>query len=344
MARSMLFCRHLGFGPLASMVARQESEIALGRLFQEEGLTHIQSDPIAPLSFASMSAIFERAARLTGDQIFGVQVGLGMRPEDYGPFAQYALAAPTLENAIRRACDLALLQTNAVTLTLQVEGDEAAWSLGYRSGPGIARLQHALHILPSLIRTVQGFMGSSLPVEGNGQMRLETAIATVPLARTLEDAVGLRVWRDMDRYALVFPRAWLGMPSPERRPHAPAFCDLYKLYFPRLPRTAAEAVTLVLEPRLADGVLHVEDVARRLGMSRRKLQGDLNGEGFSFRDILRQMRMRRAMRLMRETRDTLTEIALSVGYSDQAHFHRAFVAVTGLSPGEWRGRTAATRN
>jgi len=51
--------------------------------------------------------------------------------------------------------------------------------------------------------------------------------------------------------------------------------------------------------------------------------------------VIRQ-RIRRAQLLMRETRDTLSQIACACGLSDQAHLTRLFRRLLGTTPNSWR--------
>ncbi|MGC3873433.1 helix-turn-helix domain-containing protein [Halomonas sp. GXIMD04776] len=48
-------------------------------------------------------------------------------------------------------------------------------------------------------------------------------------------------------------------------------------------------------------------------------------------------RLERARHLMRETKGSLTEIALACGFADAAHFSRSFRQQHGCSPRDWRG-------
>jgi AraC family transcriptional regulator len=47
-------------------------------------------------------------------------------------------------------------------------------------------------------------------------------------------------------------------------------------------------------------------------------------------------RIESAKRLLADRRNSLAEIALDTGFSEQSHFTRAFRATTGVSPGAWR--------
>lgn len=62
-----------------------------------------------------------------------------------------------------------------------------------------------------------------------------------------------------------------------------------------------------------------------------------SGSGFSFRAYLRAVRISRAKELMQDHRLNLSEIAQTVGYEDVNYFSQAFLAETGVRPGEYRG-------
>ena len=54
------------------------------------------------------------------------------------------------------------------------------------------------------------------------------------------------------------------------------------------------------------------------------------------RQFIIQRRIQRALELMRNTELGLSEIAQICGFSDQAHFTRAFRKLVGYTPGMWR--------
>jgi AraC-like DNA-binding protein len=65
------------------------------------------------------------------------------------------------------------------------------------------------------------------------------------------------------------------------------------------------------------------------------------GENFS--SYLNQLRVEKASRLLRETSQSLSEIAGSCGFEDQSWFSKIFKAYTGLSPGKYRGQNGSIR-
>jgi AraC family transcriptional regulator len=54
-----------------------------------------------------------------------------------------------------------------------------------------------------------------------------------------------------------------------------------------------------------------------------------------------EARIESAKRLLADHRNSLAEVALETGFSEQSHFTRAFHAATGVSPGAWRREMAS---
>jgi AraC-like DNA-binding protein len=79
-----------------------------------------------------------------------------------------------------------------------------------------------------------------------------------------------------------------------------------------------------------------ERVAKRLNISARTLQRRLNDWGVTFEELIDEYRRDRAARLLMRADHSIREIAYSLGYSDPAHFTRAFKRWTGVSPRSYR--------
>jgi AraC family transcriptional regulator len=61
-----------------------------------------------------------------------------------------------------------------------------------------------------------------------------------------------------------------------------------------------------------------------------------NTLGLAPHQFVLQLRLERAQRLLRQQHVSLTRIAAELGFSDQAHFSKAFRKATGVSPREYR--------
>jgi AraC-like DNA-binding protein len=106
-------------------------------------------------------------------------------------------------------------------------------------------------------------------------------------------------------------------------------------------RELFEQVRAVLEERLGEGDLSVEDVGRAVFASRRQVQRVMEDHGTTFRDELTGLRMERAAELLRDTPLTVRAVAARVGYRQPAQFAKAFRRHHGVGPSVWRASAAA---
>jgi AraC-like DNA-binding protein len=98
------------------------------------------------------------------------------------------------------------------------------------------------------------------------------------------------------------------------------------LSFSRIDREFLTDLNDVIDKNLSDPEFNVEDLSRRLYMSRatlyRKIQA-LSGETPT--DFIRSHRLKRAVQLLKSSRyGSVTEVAFEVGFSSRAYFTRCF--------------------
>ncbi|MET8814706.1 helix-turn-helix domain-containing protein [Streptomyces sp. NPDC004549] len=98
----------------------------------------------------------------------------------------------------------------------------------------------------------------------------------------------------------------------------------------------AEALAY-MRAHLADPELDAEGIAAGLHISRRTLFRLFEGSGESAMARLRSLRLERARLLLRmQPGKQISTIALETGFSSAVQFYRAFRAVTGMTPSEYR--------
>ena len=110
-------------------------------------------------------------------------------------------------------------------------------------------------------------------------------------------------------------------------------------------RDVVERVRQVVGVSLASaaGVPHIERVAHGLGTSARTLQRWLATAGLTYAGVAQEARCAEARRMLREQRRKIGDVARALGYSDQAHFTRAFQRWMGVSPRAFRARGSGER-
>ncbi len=120
---------------------------------------------------------------------------------------------------------------------------------------------------------------------------------------------------------------------------------MWSYFEPELGRRLAELeadesfsarVRSALVEALPAGECSADDIARRLGVSRRTLQRRLSEEGTTFQKQLNHTRELLAKHYLSTTAMGTDEIAYLLGYLELNSFLRAFSSWCGESPSEWR--------
>ena len=84
--------------------------------------------------------------------------------------------------------------------------------------------------------------------------------------------------------------------------------------------------------------LTLEAVAREISVSPNYLSMLFHKTvGLTFRERLCRVRVEESKRLLLNSKYSLKEIAVAVGFTDQSYFTKVFKHLTGLSPGKFRG-------
>ena len=104
-------------------------------------------------------------------------------------------------------------------------------------------------------------------------------------------------------------------------------------------RAHAARVQFVVQKKYADPSLTLSAVARAIGISTQHICRVLRRErGLTFAEVLRDVRLREARRLLRESSFSMKEIAFRVGFRHPSQFTRAFTGTCGVSPSQYRTR------
>lgn len=100
-----------------------------------------------------------------------------------------------------------------------------------------------------------------------------------------------------------------------------------------------EKVVKIVNDHLDDPELNVEMLGREIGISRAHLHRKLKDIiGMTPSDFIRNVRLKRAVELLKKADVEITTVAYTVGFTSQPHFSTAFKRYTGYSPTEYRNR------
>ena len=99
-------------------------------------------------------------------------------------------------------------------------------------------------------------------------------------------------------------------------------------------------VVEIVEKNLADYEFDVETLARLMAVSRRQLFRKFKAvAGGTPNGFIRDIRLKRAAQLLRDSRMTVSEIIYAVGFSDPKYFRTIFRERFGVLPGEYHKQT-----
>lgn len=87
---------------------------------------------------------------------------------------------------------------------------------------------------------------------------------------------------------------------------------------------------------LPSGIPNIESISEQLGLSKRSLNRRLSESGHNFRNLVSQTQREVSEDLLKNSVNSVGEIAFRTGFSEQSAFNRAFKRWTGISPIEFR--------
>ena len=326
-----------GMGPLPRLVVEGAGERKLIGLLRQAALpVAVLDNPRLRIPLVDMVTLFALSARALGDGGLGLRVGAQMTALDYGAFARYSLAAPTLGRAIARMVrSIAYYQEDGCIL---VERVGPMVRLGYRTAVHAASFSrhHADHVLQPLIDFVRNYLGRAWRPAA-----IEVPYPCDSHRHALDRYFGASIRWSQPCVALLLPRGALA--ATHARPAILALSpgELRDLVRRRRRPQMQDLVAEIVALRLHDGLTDLDGVAAKLGMHRRGLQRTLAGEGVTYRQVLEGVVRDLAEHELVTSDRPIADLALALGFSEPQHFTRAFRRWTGVPPSVLRTRFAA---
>lgn len=153
---------------------------------------------------------------------------------------------------------------------------------------------------------------------------------------------GAPVRFDAEFSAVSFAEHWLDTPNPHCDP---ALRRVLKEQIELLEQGERESVSDQVRRLLRTALLtragSAADIAGMLRINRRTLTRRLEVEGTSFRQLTEEVQYEIARQLIENTTMSMTQISLTLRYSEASAFSRAFRQWSGMTPRAWRARHAA---
>ncbi|MDM9561766.1 helix-turn-helix transcriptional regulator [Bordetella petrii] len=236
--------------------------------------------------------------------------------------------SPTLFVALKTLCANAHLEDTNLAMFLVFHGNSVRLHSQLIGVKGLRHLEHSQwlqNVLP--VHVVREFAGP------------EWAPATMAFEAEYSPGAEVQEQWSRTRFLSGQPYSWIDVPVEylslppisASLHHGPAETDGIDVS-----GKLVDSLKLMLPSYLGGKVPSVADIAEMANTSTRNLQRMLADSGFTYRGILNAVRFERAALLLRQPGIRIVDIALSLGYTDAAHFTRAFRTMAGVSPLQYR--------
>jgi AraC-like DNA-binding protein len=276
------------------------------------------------------AGILREAARSTGDDCFGMHFAERFNPKNIGPLAYVALNSPTIAAGIQNVERYLHVYDSSAKWFFTAEGDRGYVHL-VLTGLGIEPLpqsnEHGLTIVINALRMMVGSHWSPREVhfahEAPEQTSEHQRIFRCPVlfgcetnALVIELSFAERAVPAADQQLYLIMKQYLDQVLSEMPQEDGLFAAIRK--------AVAEA--------MRDGDPKLAKVAKKMAMGSRTLQRRLKDYGFDFKKLVDDTRQCFAVSYLKDRKNSLTEIAFLLGYSELSAFNRAFKRWTGSTP------------
>ncbi len=271
----------------------------------------------------------EIGQRTQGLEDFGFLASQQLHYEHLGEKIRTLIAqSPSLLVALQHTCKWASLENTNLTMWIELHDDHAkvcSRLIGTNVIPHLEHSEWLQLIFPIyVVRQFAGFgwMPTTIAFEARYTPR-RTTQAHWPNVRFLSGQHA--AWIDVPTSLLSLPsRPNEISPPPPNDEDGPSADEIIR------------SLKLMLPSYMDEKIPSLASVAEMAGVSARSLQRKLSHAGFTYSDLVEAARYDIASKLLRNTDSKIIDIAFSSGYTDPAHFTRAFRRISGVTPRTFR--------
>lgn len=322
--RSYGLTKARSMGPVAEIVEQSGGSIA--RVFRRAELPlRLIEEPERLILLKDQLNLVECAAREIGDDALAARLSTKAGFASLGSYGRQIDAMPTLDRAIARASTtIGPMLQSSTQFSVIASGGFVKWTYGVTDPIEIGRQKNEMLAFGYILDLLRRFAGAHWTPS-----RLELPGPPLAAKSAIENVFRCNLSRG-ETAAIVFPAGLLELPNPRVSQHQQMDGD----ELPE-PDDMAACVERLIGLALLEGRPNVDWLCRRMEISRRSLQRHLRSRGASFDALLQHALISRASDLLRSGASAI-ETGFELGYSDPAHFTRAFRRWTGKTPREWR--------
>ncbi|MGP8305762.1 AraC family transcriptional regulator ligand-binding domain-containing protein [Vibrio sp. YIC-376] len=302
-------------------------------IMKQAGLSAAQfRDPDTYIANSKLAELLEIAAKRCQEPLFGVLLAQRQGFNALGDLPMLVARAETVREALIRANDYLYLQSSGVKFAMTAQDEWMKLSLSIDTYSE----QVTTQLMQMSVMQMARFMANLLNIDMNSFTLYLTQFGN--LGNRSDRSAHLPKIRFGEKFnGIMLKRSLLDTKNHQDEDALDRhFQEHLKYLKNRYPNNFSDQAIDMIGRLLPTGECSVERVARALDMHPRMLQIRLKERGKSYSQLLRQVRQSLAERRLNENIQSITDIALQLGYAETAVFSRHFRQWTGKPPSQWR--------
>jgi AraC-like DNA-binding protein len=308
-------------------------------------LTAVQVDrstiynPDARIPGEKVVALWRQAYERSGDP------QLSLHAAEALPFGAYKVvdflagSATTIGEGFARVARYFPLINSVVGFDIALDDDPVSFRCTSRAQTEIP-LAYAEYALAAVVTRCRHASGMAFPLE-----RVDFAYPRPADISEHERIFGCPIRFTADHTRFFIARSVWDTPVPRGDDGLSAVLEAHaRMLLESLPKEAGVLgqVREAIHRELRGGDPSLDHVAKKLGMSNRTLQRRLKDEGFTYAEVLDEVRTSVAQLYLNQEGISIFEAGHLLGFAEQSSFSRAFKRWTGTTPGEYRQRASGS--
>ena len=286
------------------------------------------------IGFQDLAQLFERAAKLTGDDLLGFKHGQNSDYRRGGLLAYTGISSPTVRTFLGNLSRFQRVTGDALSITADSLQKDGTIEWQFNVPREVIRQQYVEFSSAALVGFVRKLTNRTVTPQAVAYRHFRKSNVT-PMVRYFGSEIDFGARTNKMQFKL----SDLDLPLQSADDHL--YRILHKMseeIVAKREKAKPSIIISVEECISSNPAMSKENVAKRLGMSTRTLARRLAEVDKTFFGLVEGYRASMSKSMLTDTDLQLTEIAYVVGYSEPSTFSTAFKRWTGLTPTEYRVR------
>lgn len=292
------------------------------------------SEPAYLIEQSDYSTFLENMLHLCGDDI-GLEIGSRSEVAHYGILAYSGLSAPSIRDGMEEVWSTYGHAFGIMTRLLALSNDAQTTTIEIVA-PRLSERLYRFSVEETLCILLR--IGATLThIEAPPFKQVTLSYPEPEYSDRYHELFQCPLEFGTERTSAVIDQQWLDMPLRTRDQELNRICrEHLNSVLKQTESTRSTMLRLrhLLLSRTAD-MPNMEEAAKEFGVSPRTLSRQLLQDGYTYRQLMEEVRKELAQRWLKSTGMTSKEISYRLGFSEVGAFRRAFKTWTGLTVGNY---------